>query len=173
MVPVEDFSLFDLLLLSSFSQFCFMFSECNNTSCPTHLFQNIKPNINSNYLMVPVEDRVVVDEDFSLFDLLLLSSFSQFCFMFSECNNTSCPTHLFQNIKPNINSNYLMVPVEDRVVVDEDFSLFDLLLLSSFSSSETSIKGVSTRLALPVCGVLTTTTLALLTMTSAEDTGLS
>ena len=66
-----------------------------------------------------------------------------------------------------------MVPVEDRVVVDEDFSLFDLLLLSSFSSSETSIKGVSTRLALPVCGVLTTTTLALLTMTSAEDTGLS
>ena len=74
---------------------------------------------------------------------------------------------------PNINYNYLMVPVEDRVVVDEDFSLFDLLLLSSFSSSETSIKGVSTRLALPVCGVLTTTTLALLTMTSAEDTGLS
>ena len=28
-----------------------------------------------------------------------------------------------------------MVPVEDRVVVDEDFSLFDLLLLSSFSKA--------------------------------------
>ena len=36
------------------------------------------------------------------------------------------------NYKPNVNSIYLMVPVEDRVVVDEDFSLFDLLLLLSF-----------------------------------------
>ena len=53
------------------------------------------------------------------------------------------------NYKPNVNSIYLMVLVEDRVVVDEDFSLFDLLLLSSFSMSSSYFLNVPDLYILP------------------------
>ena len=66
------------------------------TSMPTQPIHyiNYKPNLNSKYLMVPVEDRVVVDEDYSLIDLLLLSSFSMFSsYIFNDPDLPVLPTH--------------------------------------------------------------------------------
>ena len=69
----------------------------------------------------------------------LLSSFSKYSpkpqpsLIQPACMATQ-PIHYINN-KPNLISSYLMVPVEDRVVVDEDFLLFNLLLLSLFSKS--------------------------------------